>query len=164
MAKIVAKSGVVLTVEELVKDDGSVEISIQMENPKPCLLHWGVRQGNQARWQSPPRSVWPEGTRPYDHLAVQTPFAGENGRRQIRIELDRTMAFSSIDFVLFFPEEGRWDNNNGRDYRIIIPKSETPAATPAQTFSDELPKGQVCYEHTFDVEPELSPCRYRDSR
>ncbi len=152
--KIVAMKGMVLTVEEFVKDDGSVEISILMENPKPCLLHWGVRQGNQARWQSPPRSAWPEGTRPYDRLAVQTPFAGQNGRREIKIELDRTMAFSSIDFVLFFPEEGRWDNNNGRDYRIIIPKSETPAATPAQAFSDELPKGQVCYEHTFEVEPE----------
>jgi alpha-glucan, water dikinase len=111
--KIVAASGVALAVEKFLKDDGSVEVTIHIENHKQCLLHWGMRQSNQPHWQIPPRSVWPEGTRVYDKLAVQTPFTEQNGRGLITIELDRTMDFASLDFALFFPENDRWDNNNG---------------------------------------------------
>ena len=152
--KIVAASGILLIVEELVKDDGSVEISLFMETPKRCLLHWGLCRRNQVGWQLPPPSVWPEGTRPYDRLAVQTPFLGQNGRSRVTIGLGRTMDFSSIDFVLFFPEDGRWDNNHGRNYRVLIPGSEEPADVPSQIFSAEFKKDRVCYEHAFNIEPD----------
>jgi alpha-glucan, water dikinase len=151
MEKIIAASGAVLTIEKLVKDDGSVEVSVFMETPRGCLLHWGLRRSNQAGWQVPPPSIWPEGTQPYDRLAVQTPFVGPNGRSRITIGLDRTMDVASIDFVLFFQEEGRWDNNHGRNYQILIPRSQEPAEPPSQSFS-ALKKDQICYEHTFNLE------------
>jgi alpha-glucan, water dikinase len=162
--KIVAASGVELTVEELVKDDGSIEITLFMETPYPCLLHWGLCRSNQVHWQSPPVSVWPAGTRPFDRLAVQTPFTGKNGRSRITIGLDRAMEYSSIDFVLFFPEEGRWDNNHGRNYRILIPTSQAPAAFPSQSLRAPFQKDQVCYEQAFNVEPnrQLSAAVARD--
>jgi alpha-glucan, water dikinase len=150
--KIVAASGVALAVEKFLKDDGSVEVTIHIENHKQCLLHWGLRRSDQPRWQIPPRSVWPEGTRAYDQVAVQTPFPGRNGRGLITIVLDRTMDSSSLDFVLYFPENGRWDNNNGRNYQILIPKSERPAQALSQIPQDDIVKGQVCYENTYRID------------
>jgi len=152
MENIVAANGVVLTVEKFLKDDGSVEVTIHIENHQQCLLHWGLRQSGQARWQIPPRSAWPEGTQAYDQLAVQTPFVGRNGRGLITIELGRTMDFASLDFVLFFPENGRWDNNNGRNYQILIPKSESPVGALPQISRDEILKGHICYENTYSVD------------
>ncbi len=154
MEKIAAANGILLTIEALVKEDGLVEISFLMESPEPCLLHWGLCRNNQARWELPPPSIWPEGTQPYDPRAVQTPFAGLNGRSRITIGLDSTMGFSSLDFVLFFPEERRWDNNQGRNYRVLLPKLEEPAKIPPPVFTAELKKDQVVYEQSYNVEPD----------
>lgn len=121
--KIITESGVVLPVKENIMEDTAV-VTIQIENHKECLLHWGVRRNIRTPWQVPPPSIWPEGSRAFDHVAVQTPFIKQNGQRQITIRLDRSLDFALIDFVLFFPEEGRWDNNHGRNYRIEIPGRE----------------------------------------
>jgi alpha-glucan, water dikinase len=154
MEMIVAASGIPLTIEARVKEDGSVEISFLMESPEPCLLHWGLCRNNQARWQLPPRSIWPEGTQPYDRLAAQTPFAVLNGQSRITISLDSTMGFYSLDFVLFFPGADRWDNNRGRNYRVLIPKPQEPARTPSQVFTAEFKKDQIIYQQSFKVEPD----------
>ncbi|MDH4220178.1 MAG: hypothetical protein OEW23_15570, partial [Candidatus Aminicenantes bacterium] len=119
--KIIAESGVVLFVEKRILDD-MVEVAIRMEGHKKCLLHWGLRHQAHAPWQVPPQSVWPEGSGAFDHMAVQTPFLGQNGHSQIIIRLDRSMDFRLIDFVLFFPEEGRWDDNNRQNYQVEIPR------------------------------------------
>jgi len=145
----------VLLVEKQVKDDGSVEIAISMEHRRPCLLHWGLCRRGRTGWQLPPQSAWPEGTRIFDQLAVQTPFTGANGRRRVTIGLDRTLDFASLEFVLFFPEEGRWDNNQGRNYRILLPKSPKPdgkpPGKPASPPREEAAAGERCHENSFDL-------------
>ena len=154
--QIKSKSGIALVVEKQVKDDGSVEIAISMEHQQSCLLHWGLRQSSQTGWQIPPQSTWPEGTRIFDRLAVQTPFTGSNGYRRITIGLDRTMDFASLEFVLFFPEEGRWDNNKGRNYRILIPKPQKPDLKPtgksAPVLREEAMAGEVCFDNSYSIE------------
>lgn len=153
MEKITTGSGIVLTVEKQLEDDGSVRITIFMENHQPCFLHWGLRQSKRADWQIPPRSAWPEGTRTVDHLAVQTPFQGLNGRSRITIRLDRMADFSSIEFVLFFPKDDRWDNNKGRNYQILIPKSQIPVEESTPVPQEDTPERHACYENIFNVEP-----------
>lgn len=123
--KIIIESGLQLLVEKNISDD-TVEVIIRMEAKKGCLLHWGLRRNARSPWQIPPRQTWPEGSRAYDHAALQTPFEAQDGRDVIVIKLAGSLDYSLIDFVLFFPEEGRWDNNRGRNYRILIPGHEGP--------------------------------------
>jgi alpha-glucan, water dikinase len=122
---ITTQSGVVLAVSSRI-EGGAVEASIRMDRARHCILHWGVRLGRHSAWQLPPRSSWPEGSRSVNDLAVQTPFPREDGAPRITIRLDRDMGASSVDFVLYFPDEGRWDNNSGRNYRIAVPEQEAP--------------------------------------
>lgn len=153
METIVTASGIALAVEKQLKDDGSVEIAISMEPHQPCLLHWGIRLSNRAEWQLPPRSAWPEGTRTYDHLAVQTPFQGVNGPSRIVVALDRTLDLVSLEFVLFFPKDNRWDNNKGRNYHILVPRPPRPVEEPTPPPRAKTATQRVCYEKAFDVEP-----------
>jgi alpha-glucan,water dikinase len=127
--KILAESGVVLFVEKRILDD-MVELVFRMEGIEKCLLHWGLRQHAHAPWQVPPRSEWPEDSRAFNHTAVQTAFLRQNDYGQIIIRLPRTLDFKSIDFVLYFPEKGRWDNNYGRNYQIEIPEPGKPTVSP----------------------------------
>lgn len=123
--KITVQSGRDLLVEKNISDD-TVEVIIRMEEKKGCLLHWGLRRNAHTPWQVPPEQTWPEGTRAYNHAALQTRFAIQDGHGLIVIKLSRSMDYSLLDFVLFFPEEGLWDNNRGRNYRILIPGLERP--------------------------------------
>ncbi|MEA3385532.1 MAG: PEP/pyruvate-binding domain-containing protein [Thermodesulfobacteriota bacterium] len=122
--KITAKSGVELLVEKRIMDDW-VEISIGQKDYKKCLLHWGLCHHVQTPWKMPPISVWPEGSKAFGWQAIQTPFAEKDAAGGIVIRLDRKLDFSFLVFVLYFPEEERWDNNLGRNYRI-------PLAVPSE--------------------------------
>ncbi|MDY6954201.1 MAG: hypothetical protein SWE60_22070, partial [Thermodesulfobacteriota bacterium] len=151
--EIITKSGVVLHVEKGITDDG-IEVSLHMETDQKCLLHWGLRSHSEAPWQMPPESVWPEGSRPFDKAALQTPFLRQNGQGQLRIRLDRSMGFSSIDFALVFPDEDRWDNNGGADYQIKIPRPERLSVSAMRAL---MKKGQgqpLLYEHIHVLEDE----------
>jgi alpha-glucan,water dikinase len=114
------ESGVVIQVIRNILDNAS-EVILRIEEHKICLLHWGLCHHLYAPWQIPPQSVWPEGSRAFENSAVQSPFIRRNGFSEIIIKLDFSMDFRLLDFVLFFPEENRWDNNQGRNYRIEIP-------------------------------------------
>jgi len=122
---ITTRSGVVLAVSSRI-EDGAFEVSIRMDRPRNCVLHWGVRSGRCSAWQLPPKTSWPEGSRSFNDLAVQTPFPAEGGAPRITIKLDREVPASSIDFVLYFPDERRWDDNSGRNYGITVRRPETP--------------------------------------
>jgi alpha-glucan,water dikinase len=54
-----------------------------------------------------------------------------DGQGRITIRFDRSVDFRLIDFVIFFPDEGRWDNNHGRNYTIEFPEIGAPAASRA---------------------------------
>jgi alpha-glucan, water dikinase len=148
--RITAKNGVVLDVEKALDEGGAVELVIRMENcRKKCYLHWGLRSTARGPWQLPPSSVWPEESRPLDHAAVQTPFPVRNGISRITIRLAGIAGFSSLDFALYFPDEDRWDNNGGLNYRISMDLGAGPDVDPAEVLRQEVQGAEVSFEHVF---------------
>ncbi len=106
--------------------DNRVEFTFDTDAARECVLHWGLSNHSNEPWRVPPREFWPWGSRAFDSSAVQTPFYGKNGR--ITIDLEKPLSARWLNFVLFFPEEGQWDNNNVRNYRIEIPAPEISSA------------------------------------
>ncbi len=153
--KIFTRSGVVLLVEKRIMDDG-IEVSLQMEKHEKCVLHWGLRRHIQTSWHMPPQSIWPEGSSAFDQAAVHTPFLGQNHQGRIIIKLDRALDFSLIDFVLFFPEGGRWDNNHGRNYQIEIPRPERSPSPTMKTYDASLGDPHVAGLADEIIEKEMS--------
>lgn len=105
-----------------------IELVLRAQTPKQCILHWGIRVKNQPGWRSLPKPLWPEGTIATGADAMQTPFRRENGESCIKISLNPDIGSEFIEFVLFFPDEGRWDNNSRRNYQIA---TQSPTAPPA---------------------------------
>jgi len=141
--EIVLKSGIKLIVEKLTLDD-YIELSLEIEGKDECLLHWGLCTNSCSSWQAPQQEIWPEGTRPFDKSAVQTPFKAANSKGHILIRLDRKADFSAVAFVLFFPEGNSWDNNNGKNYSIRLPGKELFKDAPQLSeFSDEIIKAET---------------------
>jgi len=149
--EITTRSGVVLLVKKGLTDDG-IEVSLQMEAGKKCLLHWGLRSHSEASWQMPPESVWPEGSRPFDKVALQTPFLWQNGHGRLMIRLDRSMDFSFIEFALVFAEEDRWDNNSGSNYQIKIPRPDRLSVSGMGALMRKGKEEPLLYEHTHVLE------------
>ncbi len=120
--------------------DNRVEITLGTDAAKRCVLHWGVANHPHEPWRMPPRGCWPEGSRAYGSSAVQTPFEEKNGRR-ITIGFEKPVSARWLNFALFFPDEGRWDNNQGRNYRIEVPAPEaaaSPLASGAGSIAREI--------------------------
>jgi alpha-glucan,water dikinase len=155
------ESGIAIKVEERLFDN-QVEIALRVDEQKNCLMHWGLRRNRSSPWQAPPGEAWPEGSKSFDRSALQTPFVGRDGHGEIIIKLDPSADFSLLEFVLFFPEEGRWDNNRGRNYRIEIPRtreasSETFFGDPeldrlaGEIIEKEMGRNSWTLMHRFDL-------------
>jgi alpha-glucan,water dikinase len=132
--KIETDSGIALIVEKRITGD-AVELSIRMVDGRKCVLHWGILPDYYASWQLPPKSIWPEGSAQFDAIAIQSPFVTTDGGSKVSIKIDTSITFPVISFVLFFPGEGRWDNNRGRNYRIEMPGYERPAPPAVEKTS-----------------------------
>src|SRR5258708_6776172 len=119
------------------KDAGEqgLEVKLRLAGGKPCVLHWGLRQPGHEGWRLPPPAAWPAKTREVG-AAAETPFERENG--DVVIRLPAPVPYSSLDFVLFFPEQRMWDNNNGKNYRVDLPQTKREAAlrAPAEGRGD----------------------------
>jgi alpha-glucan, water dikinase len=148
---IKTRSGLQLTVETRGAAD-AVEICMKASVGKRCLLHWGVRHDAKDQWRLPPQSDWPPGSSSAGQAAVQTPFARQNGEAGVVIHLSPDYTF--LDFVLFFPDEGRWDNNDGRNYHITLarPGSGKPFVSPLEVLHTQIREGENAFERTFDAE------------
>jgi len=132
--QIVTRSGLKLVVEQR-PVDRRVEVLLKTDPEPGCVLHWGVREPPISEWQLPPRSLWPEGTKAFGESAVQTPFANQNGESRILLRLDPA-EHSMLEFVLFYPEQGRWDNNGGENYRIAITTGEQAAGQSGRSVEE----------------------------
>ncbi len=137
--KINTRSGVEIVAEKR-ELDGHIEVSLRIKARTECLLHWGLSPRSRSQWQIPPRSLWPEGTRAFGETAVQTPFITHNNEGRIVIRLEYSSNFSVIAFVLFFPEEDRWDNNHGKNYYIYLAKpiKTSPEAPALSGLAEEV--------------------------
>jgi alpha-glucan,water dikinase len=148
---IKTRSGLQLTVETRGAAE-AVEVSMKAPVGKRCLLHWGVRHDAKDQWRVPPQSDWPPGSSSAGQAAVQTPFAKQNGEAGVVIHLSPDYTF--LDFALFFPDEGRWDNNDGRNYHIALahPDSGKPPLSPLDVLRAQIKEGENVFERTFDID------------
>jgi alpha-glucan,water dikinase len=162
METLVSKQDIVLSVDKSATET-AVRIDIRIESEKNCILHWGMQLKGRGSWTAPPRSVWPEGTTALDG-AVQTPFMAHDGKRGIFITIGRSPELFAIDFVLFFPDEDRWDNNGGRNYRIDLPPAERTSPLPGEALERELPDEEVLHKRRYRLEngPELAVAVWKD--
>jgi alpha-glucan,water dikinase len=158
---ITTESGIAIKVEKRVLAN-HVEVALRAEEQKDCLMHWGLRRNARAPWQAPPDAAWPEGSRAFDQSAVQTPFIRRDDHGEIVLKLDLSADFTLIEFVLFFPQEGRWDNNRGRNYRIEIPRSREVSFTTyfdnpeldhlaGEIIEKEMSRNSWTLMHRFDL-------------
>jgi alpha-glucan,water dikinase len=135
---IATRSGIELLVERRV-DEQQVQLSLRTDENRRCLLHWGLTGAGAGGWQMPPKANWPEGTKPFDTQAVRTPFLAANGGGRIVITLPSGACYRAVEFVLFFPDEERWDNNDGRNYRIEI----SEGGRPLHALADEIIRAET---------------------
>lgn len=87
---------------------------------RPLYLHWGLCRKRGRAWQAPPESTWPGGTVAFDRHAVQTPFQWWENQQQLTLHLPTSLDAQGLCFVLFFPEDQSWDDNDGQDYAIDL--------------------------------------------
>src|SRR5438552_18668041 len=100
METIATKSGVTILVETSDRED-EIEVSLRLEGKSNCLLHWGVRRHTSKAWLLPPESFWPDGTRNFNQMTLQTSFRRQNGADRLTIRLHRAPEYSSTDAALF---------------------------------------------------------------
>ncbi|MBF0317497.1 MAG: hypothetical protein HQL04_04920 [Nitrospirae bacterium] len=105
---------------ETLEVDGLIELRMSLQDPRKCLLHWGLCANRFAKWQVPPEPCWPQESVSFQHTAIQTPFQPNHAGGKITIKVAKDMGVSVLSFVLFFPEENRWDNNHGKNYQVPI--------------------------------------------
>jgi alpha-glucan, water dikinase len=152
---ITTQSGLTLQVETRA-EAGEYEVSFQVPAGPRCLLHWGVRRPAQKEWRVPPQSAWPSGTQPAGASAVQTPFSSQNSHARVVIRLAATPVYASLDFVLFFPDEGRWDNNHGRNYQILLAAPAELGTAELAGLADEIVRAETAHNswtlmHRFNL-------------
>src|SRR5581483_10261195 len=140
--KIPTGSGMELVVEQRCSAD-RIELLLRATGRKNCILHWGIRNRAQSAWHILPKQLWPEGTQAAGTSSMQTPFKPHNGHSQIAIDLAPDTAPELLEFVLFFPEENRWDNNGHRNYQISIGAS-VPRALPGDFLKSRATSDEVC--------------------
>jgi len=149
------RSGGTLVAETLVGEGNEVEISVTLNGARPCLLHWAVSPAEGSAWRMPPRSAWPEGSQPFGDSAVQTPFVGMNGKVGLQLRLDmEEVKYPTLAFVLFYPEENRWDNNHGRNYYLRLPQQGVRPQADVDLLATCPAEGDVRHEKVYELEGE----------
>lgn len=135
-------SGFALVVETA-RELGMVELRLQAPAEASCLLHWGLRLRGQKEWSQPPSAAWPAGSEPAGGGAVRSPFTRQDGRSEVVLRLGGVPADATLEFVLFFPQANRWDNNGGRNYRI--PLAEPTARASASELADTIIEAETTH-------------------
>jgi len=157
---IATQSGIRLDVEMSVSGEQlEVVFKSRLPAPKRCLLHWGIRRAADKEWCTPPQAFWPTETMPAGKHAVQSPFTRQNGGSGVVIHLSEPTKYASLDFVLYFPDEKRWDNNSGRDYHIPLITERKPEAikgtghstSPLAALRARTEGREIVFEREFDV-------------
>ncbi len=133
------------------KTTRSLVVTLTINSKKKCLLHWGMSSGRNSAWQLPPAAVRPPQTSAVSHDAVQTAFVSRKTDSLIQLKFQAGHDFSALSFVLFFPEEHYWDNNNGKNYFIKLPQADESLFSPQQLLSRELKKKQVVFNQNYHL-------------
>ena len=129
-----------------------LEVIFKSATKKKCLLHWGIRHPAEKEWTQPPQALWPAETNPVGTNAVQSPFVKQNGETGLVIHLSEAANYASLDFALYFPEEKRWDNNNGRNYQVILTPPAPATISLLEVLHAQTGGSEVTFERTFEIE------------
>ncbi len=161
--KIHAGNDLTILVETRERDGGR-DLAIRMKSRKDCRLHWGLSRNVGSSWKMPPPSSWPRGSVAFSETAVQTSFVGQDGENRVDISLDKDMDLPVINFALFYPDSGSWDNNGGKNYHIEFPARERAAFSPSDIRREMGIEGKILYEadHVIDREGTLSIAVIKD--
>src|SRR2546422_8538973 len=128
----------------------SLEVIFPPQAAGQYLLHWGFARARRGAWQAPPQTMWPGGTQASGSQAVQTPFPGTVGDRQLILRFEDAVPVPYLVFDLFCPETKRWENNRGQDYFLSLSEAGAAAPKPSQVLEQEQPRATggtgVCRE------------------
>ena len=103
-----------------------------------CLLHWGLIADTAGEWLAPPRSFRPAGSEKFNDLAVRTPFQLENGISVLRIKIPSPVKWHSLAFVLYYPDEDRYEKNGRYDYILSLRYVERSGVSPEAALTEWL--------------------------
>lgn len=140
--KIKARKNVKLTIQKE-NIDNRITVSIRLNQKINCMLHWAFTRKNNSSWILPPDDFRPEGTRVFDNNAVQSSFVCTNDDCHIELAFPYVKKFSAISFVLFFPDENKWDNNKGKNFSIEIPSGDLQKEDVAVQEEDDSPEKEL---------------------
>jgi alpha-glucan,water dikinase len=156
---LTTRSGVKL-MAQVDRNDDQVQIALQGVAPGRCLLHWGLRRRGADGWFQPPPLSWPPGTVAVGPNAAQTPLPQTAGDPGLGFHLDGAGDLVSLEFVLFYPEQSRWDNNNGRNYQIALQpipnQPPAPGSIPEAGIAEEIVRAETSHNswtlmHRFNL-------------
>src|SRR5436190_10012601 len=139
---ITGRADLWLGVEKRRTNDG-IEVALRLKSIGLYVLHWGLARRRPGPWQAPPETVWPSETRAFSKEAVQTPFSGHDGEREIVIRLDEKLKTPFLVFDLFCPDARRWENNQGKDYYISLPEFKSSAAQLESVLDSEIQGSEI---------------------
>ena len=156
---VTTRSGLELIVQ-VDRREEEVQVTLQGAATSRCLVHWGLRRRGAEGWTLPPQPTWPPGTAAAGQHAAQTPLPQNAGKASIVLRLSRTDDLLALEFVLFFPDQGRWDNNNGRNYQVPLQAGQSrpiaPGAIQHADIAEEIVRAETTHNswtlmHRFNL-------------
>ena len=125
----VGKDRTILTVTSTYDKEG-ISFVFSMPMADTCILHWGLVRETGAKWTSPPVSAWADGTEKFDEMAVRTPFKISGNASSVHFKLTEPIRWKSLSFVLYFPEEDRYEKNGRYDYNLNLKYTSRSTVLP----------------------------------
>jgi alpha-glucan,water dikinase len=134
----------------LTEEADLLELRFRMPGNTQCVLHWGLSRGPGTAWHVPPESSWPEGSSPRGP-ALQSPFVPGDGEASLTLPLRKPSPYTHVAFVLYFPETGKWENNGGKNFFVLLPLASPASEAPAAVLATWLGGREVTYEAAYET-------------
>ncbi len=162
MQTVVARSGVILSFEHVADPDG-VSVAVRATGAEGWEMHWGLRSGASPQWFVPPRESWPDATEPAGEHAARTSLHREPDQQPIVFRSAATDGPLVLEFALYHGEQRRWDNNEGRNYRVRLPLSDS-VALPSSEIAKAAEGHDVVDLQIRELEPggQLAAASWRE--
>ncbi len=159
----VGEDRIPLTVTSYYSESG-ISLVFSMREERRCILHWGLVAEGVEQWIAPPKHFWPSGSEKFDDLAVRSPFAVTSGVSTIKFHIDSPVKWIAIEFVLYYPDEERYEKNGRYDYHLGLKYVERSDVLPETALKDWLgdaaeAEGNFYKNYHLDTGEDLALCR-----